>query len=177
MRSNAVKRQPLVVKEMDQLETAASGIFKKEAQLESDLAWRWLEGWLVRCPNQPKLRGVCWFLCSWFHCHVNFFECRQTCFDLSRQLGQACPIFCISSVTGEGLVFARLLSACRSRWSIDFLIQTCFLEIVWARAQSEGLPLLRNFLRCLPSRLQDLLCMAYEPLGCSNVRSDSTWSC
>jgi len=38
MRSNAVKRQPLVVKEMDQLETAASGIFKKEAQLASDLA-------------------------------------------------------------------------------------------------------------------------------------------
>jgi len=61
VKSNAVKRQPLVVKEMDQLETAASGIFKKEA----------------------------------------------------------CPIFCISSVTGEGL------------------------------------PLLRNFLRCLPSRLQD----------------------
>eukprot|EP00434_Breviolum_minutum_P037269 symbB.v1.2.033042.t1/scaffold4051.1/size47670/3 len=80
VKSNAVKRQPLVVKEMDQLETAASGIFKKEA----------------------------------------------------------CPIFCISSVTGEGL------------------------------------PLLRNFLRCLPSRLQDLLCMEYEPLGCSNVRSDST---
>ncbi|CAL1137035.1 unnamed protein product [Cladocopium goreaui] len=61
VKSNAVKRQPLVVKEMDQLEAAASGIFNREA----------------------------------------------------------CPIFCISSVTGEGL------------------------------------PLLRNFLRCLPSRLQD----------------------
>jgi hypothetical protein len=30
-RSNAVKRQPLVVKEMDQLEAAASGIFNREA--------------------------------------------------------------------------------------------------------------------------------------------------
>lgn len=61
VRSNAVKRQPLVVKEPEELEGAARGIYQKEV----------------------------------------------------------CPIFCISSVTGEGL------------------------------------PLLRNFLRCLPSRLQD----------------------
>ncbi|CAJ1357698.1 unnamed protein product [Effrenium voratum] len=61
VKSNAVKRQPLVVKEEAQMQAAASGIYNKEV----------------------------------------------------------CPIFCVSNVTGDGL------------------------------------PLLRCFLRCLPSRLQD----------------------